>query len=80
MIHRLDEEDYENVRPLFRELDFNLIIAAVIEHTSPGRIYVDDVSKPRTAFLCSVEGYYLAGNADNLEFNVSLNRLILDER
>ncbi|UCD96473.1 MAG: GNAT family N-acetyltransferase [Candidatus Bathyarchaeota archaeon] len=79
MIHRLDEEDYENVRPLFRELDFNLIIAAVIEHTSPGRIYVDDVSKPRTAFLCSVEGYYLAGNADNLEFNVSLNRLIVDE-
>jgi RimJ/RimL family protein N-acetyltransferase len=79
MIHKLDEEDYENVRPLFRELDFNLIIAAVIERTSPGRIYVDNISKPQTAFLCSVEGYYLAGNEDNPQFNASLNRLIVDE-
>lgn len=77
MIHRLNETEYEKVRSLFKELDYNLIIRAVIERTSPGRIYVDDVANPKTAFLCSVEGYYLAGYPDNNAFNHSLNRLIM---
>jgi len=32
---------------------------AVIEGTSPGRIYTDHVTDPKTAFMCTVEGYYL---------------------
>jgi len=78
MLYRLESEAYEKVRSLFNELDYNLIISAVIEGTSPGRIYVDDVADPRTAFICSVEGYYLAGYENNDEFNVSLNRLIFE--
>ena len=79
MINELKKKDYENVRPLFEELKFNLIISAVIEQTSPGRIYVDCVAEPRTAFICSVEGYYLAGYENNTEFNTSLNRLIIEK-
>jgi RimJ/RimL family protein N-acetyltransferase len=79
MIHELEKKDYENVRSLFKELEYNLIISAVIERTSPGRIYVDDVADPKTAFMCTVEGYYLAGYANNNEFNASLNRLILEQ-
>lgn len=79
MIYELDKSKYEKVRPLFNQLDYNLIISAVIERTSPGRIYVDDVVTPETAFLCSVEGYYLAGHVDNDSFNKALNRLILEK-
>jgi len=79
VIYELDKSKYEKVRPLFNQLDCNLIISAVIERTSPGRIYVDDVVTPETAFLCSVEGYYLAGPVDNGSFNKALNRLIFEK-
>ena len=78
MIHELEERDYEKVQPLFEELRYNLITSAVIEGTSPGRIYADSVVDPRTAFMCTVEGYYLAGHDNNNEFNSSLNKLIFE--
>jgi RimJ/RimL family protein N-acetyltransferase len=78
MIHELKKRDYKKVRPLFEELEWNLIINAVIEGTSPGRIYADRVEDPRTAFMCTVEGYYLAGYDNNDEFNTSLNKLIFE--
>ena len=79
MIYELAKNDYEKVRSIFTELQaYNLIIAAVIEGTSPGRIYVDDVSKPKTAFMCSVEGYYLAGYEGNATFNSGLRKLIAE--
>ncbi len=76
-MHELKEGDYEKVQPLFKELRYNLIIDAVIEGTSPGRIYADSVAQPKTVFVCTVEGYYLAGHDNNSKFNTSLNRLIL---
>ncbi len=76
MIKELRKRDYERVRPLFKELEWNLITSAVIEGTSPGRVYADRVEKPRTAFMCTVEGYYLAGHDRNDAFSASLNRLI----
>ena len=78
MIHELDKSEYGRTYSLFKKLDYNLIIRAVIEGTSPGRVYVDDVNQPKTAFLCSVEGYYLAGNVNNDAFNNSLNKLIFE--
>ncbi len=79
MISRLNENDYTKVRSLFNELEYNLITSAVIERTSPGRIYVDYVTDPRTAFMCTAEGYYLAGYENNSEFNTSLNKLIFEK-
>ena len=78
MIHELKKRDYEKVRPLFEDLEWNLITSAVIEGTSPGRVYADSVEDPRTAFMCTVEGYYLAGYDNNDEFNTSLNKLIFE--
>lgn len=74
----LKERDHEKVQPLFEELRYNLITSAVIEGTSPGRIYADSAADPRTAFMCTVEGYYLAGHDSNNEFNTSLNKLIFE--
>jgi RimJ/RimL family protein N-acetyltransferase len=79
MIHELKKRDYQKVLPLFKELGWNLITSAVIEGTSPGRVYTDCVGDPRTAFMCTVEGYYLAGYDNNDEFNSSLNKLIFEK-
>ena len=76
MIHELKKEDYEKVRTLFKDLEWNLITSAVIDGTSPGRVYTDHIKDPRTAFMCTVEGYYLAGVDHNEEFNASLNKII----
>ncbi len=79
MIHSLEQKNYGKVRPLFKPLDFNLTVNAVIERASPGRIYVDDVADPSTAFMCSAEGYYLSGYERNEAFNAALNRLIVEK-
>jgi hypothetical protein len=76
MISELAKRDSGKVRPLFEELGWNLITNAVIEGTTPGRVYVDRTEDPETAFMCTVEGYYLAGNDSNGEFIASLNKLI----
>ena len=78
MIHELDKNDYEKARPLFKDLDYQLTITAVIEGTSSGRIYVDNKRTPKTAFICSAEGYFLAGDEDNPTFNLALNKLITE--
>jgi len=78
MIRELEKRDYQKVRHLFKELGWNLITTAVTEGSSPGRVYVDRVEDPRSAFMCTVEGYYLAGYENNDEFNTSLNKLIVE--
>jgi RimJ/RimL family protein N-acetyltransferase len=76
MIYELKQQDYEKVRPLYQNMDYHLTIRAVIEGTSPGRIFVDNVREPKTAFICSVEGYFLTGNSENADFNRALGELI----
>ncbi len=75
-MHELEQGDYEKCRSLFEALGWNLITRAVVDGTSPGRLYVDHVEDPRTAFMCTVEGYYLAGDSNDDEFSTSLNQLI----
>jgi RimJ/RimL family protein N-acetyltransferase len=74
MFQTLASENYSLIKPLFVDLTFNLIISAVIEGTSPGSIYVDDLATPTTCFLSSPEGNYLAGEAHNESFNASLKQ------
>jgi RimJ/RimL family protein N-acetyltransferase len=79
VIYELKPTKYDIVRPLFADLiPYNVIIAAAIEGTTPGRVYVDHPTEPRSAFLCSVEGYFLAGNPNNTAFNAALKQTILD--
>ena len=78
MLYELRKQDYGRVQRLFKDLEWNLITRAVIDGTSPGRVYVDRVDDPRTAFMCTVEGYYVAGDDSNAAFNSSLNKLLLE--
>ena len=76
MIYELSNSDYEKVRPLFRALEFHLSSAAVLDRNNPGRVFVDNPINPRTAFILSPEGCYLAGEAHNDAFNRALNEAI----
>jgi len=79
-IHELKRADYGCVRPLFRPLTYHLASAAVLDGTNPGRVFVDDPAQPRSAFMLSPEGCYLAGDPEHRAFNAALNRAIIGER
>jgi RimJ/RimL family protein N-acetyltransferase len=76
----LEPTDFESVRPLFEPLRFHLASAAVLDGNSPGRVFVDDAARPRSAFMLSPEGCYLAGDPDDRTFNRALNQGIVERR
>ena len=76
MIYKLDETEYEEVRPLFRTLEYHLTSAAVLDGNNPGLVLVDDPTRPQSAFMLSPEGCYLAGRSDNDTFNRALGQAI----
>ncbi len=79
-MYRIDVKDYSRVRPIFAELDIHLNVTAVLDGNSAGEIFVDDVAHPRTAYMTSSDGHYLAGNTDNRAFNAALNAALPRDR
>jgi len=65
MFKELNRDQFERVRPLFAGFDYSLSIRAAMQGHNPGRIFVDDVENPRTAFALTVEGYLLTGEHDD---------------
>jgi RimJ/RimL family protein N-acetyltransferase len=80
MMYRLDPGEYERVRPLYTAWRPYLAIFAVIDHTCPGRIYVDDLDDPQTAILWDhAEGeLYLGGGEPGAARDPSLARALND--
>lgn len=80
MLHELDCGQFHRVGDLFRGLHYHLAISSVVTGQSDGRVVVDDVGNPATGLVWDqVEGgYYLAGEFCNHDFNLALNRWILE--
>jgi RimJ/RimL family protein N-acetyltransferase len=76
MFIKLEKDDFSRVAPLFSSLSHNLIIAAVIEGTSKGWVYCDHLTKPQSAFMGTMEGYFLAGDSGNRLFNSGAQKKI----
>ena len=84
MLKALERHEYPLARPLFKNLkSFQPMCTAVLEGIHPGRVYVDDLIQPITAFLTTYisseeEGTwgFLAGEAENQAFNMELNAAI----
>lgn len=79
MLHELAPSDIQRARHLFQGLDYSLSIQAVMAGNSPGRIFVDDLQRPRTAFALTVEGYLLAGEYGNAETNEALRDFLREQ-
>ncbi|MFX1577902.1 MAG: GNAT family N-acetyltransferase [Promethearchaeota archaeon] len=79
MLTSLSLEHYDHIRSLCQGFDFQLIITALIELTSPGHIFVDDPEKPTCCFLSTAEGCFLAGNPNNDAFNAKLGNYLQEK-
>lgn len=72
----LRSDEFMRARPLFQGFDYSLSIQAAMQGNNPGRIFVDDLSQPQTAFALTVEGYLLGGKNDNPATLGSLQHLL----
>ena len=79
MLQELASDQFERVRPLFQDFDYSLAVRATIDGNNLGRIFVDDIDQPRTAFALTVEGYLLAGEHDNGSTNALLRRFLREK-
>ncbi len=80
MIHELSPDAFATARPLFDELGkLQVSVGAVLDRECDGRLIVDDPRRPRSAFLTTPEGAFLAGDPDNARFNGALRRFVWDE-
>src|SRR5436305_10816989 len=78
MIPELPPQHYNRVANLFALLNDHLAVAAVLAGETPGQVFVDDPSSPRTAVLFPWNHHrvYLAGASDNGTFNLDLAHLL----
>ena len=53
-----------------------MVVRAVIEGTSPGKIWVDEPTHPSCGFMAATEGWFLAGNPNSEGFNQGLKDLV----
>jgi RimJ/RimL family protein N-acetyltransferase len=73
-MERIEPKDYGKIRPLVDELaGIHLNLIAVLEGMAPGQVYADDAAHPRSAYLISSDGHYLAGDPDNPAFTTAVN-------
>jgi len=63
VLTELKRRAFDGIRPLLEGQEHNLSLSAVVEGSSPGRFWTDDVKDPRLALAFTPEGYYLIGEA-----------------
>src|SRR5574340_562527 len=76
MFRELASSSFSVVAPLLETMTHNLSPAAVVEGSSPGRIWVDDPERPSLALLDTPEGHFLAGRRPTGETAEALRELI----
>ncbi len=82
MFHTLETDRFYTAAPLFDELArYHLFCAGVLQGKYPGQIWVDDVSRPRSALLVK-DGFwaYLGGDAGNTAFNQAVRAGFFDRQ
>ncbi|MBK8902162.1 MAG: GNAT family N-acetyltransferase [Anaerolineaceae bacterium] len=83
---RLEPKQFNRAESLFAGMaEWNVYVTAVLQQTSPGRVYVDNPDAPRSGFAISLDCVYLVGDPDNTAFNQALKTelagtLLADDR
>ena len=65
-------DDYHRFQMIFHKISWELSGIAVTSQNNPGSIWTNDVDKPTYAFMASPEGYLLAGDSHDHDFNNKL--------
>lgn len=80
MIYELNNTDYSKAYKLFTKLKTNAAIESIFNNKNEARIFVDNLENPRSAFIInSWAYYYLAGDAENENFNSSLVKFLKND-
>jgi hypothetical protein len=77
-MYELQQSQFAETRSLFTPLSHHLAIESILAGLTPGRIFVDDVERPRTAVAWFKRRVFLAGNRTDDSVNIALNRLFAD--
>ncbi|NJN54917.1 MAG: GNAT family N-acetyltransferase [Anaerolineae bacterium] len=80
MFQQLPHLEYGNVASLFEPLNHLGILTAVLAQHRQGKLFVDNLDTPQTAFVWSPGVWcFLAGNANNERFNESLRTALFNQ-
>lgn len=75
----LSPEQYPAVRPLFENLAHHLVVTSVLDGTTLGHVYADNLNHPRLALLWTgMDAVLVAGEPDEKLFP-TLRHLVLEE-
>ncbi|MFO7681970.1 MAG: GNAT family N-acetyltransferase [Chloroflexota bacterium] len=77
-MYELTQTQFERTRSLFAPLLHHLAAESILSGLTPGRLFVDDSNKPRTAVAWFQHRVYLAGNRSDDNVNQALHRLFSD--
>lgn len=77
MIYELDKSMYYRAEKLFTKLKSQTAIESIFNGKNEARLYVDNIEQPKSVFILnSWAYYYLAGDANNDQFNTSLVKFL----
>lgn len=74
-IYELERVDFHKIRQLVEPLKHHLAVESILNGSTPARIFIDDPSRPQSAFIWSRHRFFLAGSAQNGAFNQSVRKL-----
>jgi GNAT superfamily N-acetyltransferase len=74
-------QDFRLVRPLFASLAHHrAIVYSVLEGACPGRVFVDDLTSPETAFVASITEFFVfAGSPNNAAFMSEIKEALFSD-
>ena len=80
MIYELKENEYYKIRSLIKgRIEMNVTLNAIVDGTNRGKIWVDNLDNPKTALVWAIGSiYFIIGDADNEDFNNSLDSYITE--
>lgn len=79
MIYEIPPDKFHIIDELHGEMDFHLLIPAIVNGKISGRIWVDDPDKPETALIWDEHySFSLIGNENHQSFNSSLEHLFAE--
>ncbi|WP_066498286.1 GNAT family N-acetyltransferase [Abyssisolibacter fermentans] len=74
----LKKQDFNRIIPLIKNISHSrALLFSVVEGNSKGRIFVDNIETPKTAFIES-DFSYLVGHESNIDFNNRIINYIFD--
>ena len=75
VLEELKKTEFKRVQTLYKPLNYHLGIDAILDGVIPGRIWVDNAEKPRTALIWDKRySYYFLGDENNDKFNLFSDR------